>query len=582
MKIFLKAYLASLLAGVTFIILLFLSLLFMPKEEKITIKPNSVLHLKLDRAIVEQSSDDPFENFNFISFDSENATGLNDLKSALRAAKDDENIKGVYLDFGMMNAGLSTLKELRDAILAFKTSGKFVWSYADIYTQASYYVASAADSVFFNPSGYLDWGGLSSSQPFMKEMFEKIGVEPVIVRGSNNRFKSAVEPFLTNEMSPENREQMEALLGDIWGFMKAEVAESRGCSSDSIQQIANGLKAMIPSGAIKYGMVDKLLFKADVDEKLKEITGAKSLRTIRLVSLNKYVKSIGSKRSDNQIAVIYAQGDIVMGDGDAGSIGPETYVKAIQKAVADDNIKAIVLRVNSPGGSALTSDVIHNELVKAQKVKPLIVSMGDYAASGGYFISAPADTIIAQPNTITGSIGVFMMFVTAQELLENRMGVHFNTVKTADMADLGSLFRSLTDAEYKVLQQGVDETYGQFISKVVQGRGLDSLFVDSIGQGRVWSGVRAKELGLVDLIGGLDLAIEIAAKKAGISEYGIIELPKHESQLEKLMKSLGQEQMKENMLREEMGEFYDTYIMVQKMRSQQGMMARMPVDIIIK
>ena len=582
MKIFLKAYLASLLAGVTFVFLLVLSLLFMPKEEKIVVRKNSVLHLKLDRPIVEQASNDPFENFNFISLEGENATGLNHLKKALNAAKDDENIKGVYLEFGMMSAGLSTLKELRDAILEFRSTGKFVWSYADMYSQGSYYIASASDSVFFNPSGYMDWSGLSSSQPFMKDMFEKIGVEPVVVRGSNNRFKSAVEPFLTNEMSAENREQMETLLGDIWSFMKAEVADSRGTSADSLQGIADGMKAMIPAGALKYGLVDKLIFRADVAEKLKEITGAKTIRTIPTISLNRYVKTISVPRTSNQIAVIYAQGDIVMGDGDAQSIGPATFVEAIQKAVADDDIKAIVLRVNSPGGSALTSDVIHHELVKAQKVKPLIVSMGDYAASGGYFISAPADTIVAQPNTITGSIGVFMMFVTAQELLENKMGVHFSTVKTAEMADLGSLFRSLTDAEYKVLQHGVDETYGQFISKVVHGRGLDSLFVDSIGQGRVWSGVRAKELGLVDLIGGLDLAIEIAAKKAGITEYGIMELPKHESQLEKIMKSLGQEQMKEKMLREEMGEFYDTYIMVQKMRSQQGMMARMPVDIIIK
>jgi len=582
MKIFLKAYLASLLAGVTFVFLLVLSLLFMPKEEKIVVRKNSVLHLKLDRPIVEQASNDPFENFNFISLEGENATGLNHLKKALNAAKDDENIKGVYLEFGMMSAGLSTLKELRDAILEFRSTGKFVWSYADMYSQGSYYIASASDSVFFNPSGYMDWSGLSSSQPFMKDMFEKIGVEPVVVRGSNNRFKSAVEPFLTNEMSAENREQMETLLGDIWSFMKAEVADSRGTSVDSLQGIADGMKAMIPAGALKYGLVDKLIFRADVAEKLKEITGAKTIRTIPTISLNRYVKTISVPRTSNQIAVIYAQGDIVMGDGDAQSIGPATFVEAIQKAVADDDIKAIVLRVNSPGGSALTSDVIHHELVKAQKVKPLIVSMGDYAASGGYFISAPADTIVAQPNTITGSIGVFMMFVTAQELLENKMGVHFSTVKTAEMADLGSLFRSLTDAEYKVLQHGVDETYGQFISKVVHGRGLDSLFVDSIGQGRVWSGVRAKELGLVDLIGGLDLAIEIAAKKAGITEYGIMELPKHESQLEKIMKSLGQEQMKEKMLREEMGEFYDTYIMVQKMRSQQGMMARMPVDIIIK
>jgi len=582
MKIFFKAYLASLLAGMTFFFLLVLSLLFMPKEEKIAVRKNSILHLKLDRAIVEQATEDPFENFNFLSFDSESAIGLNEVTRALRAAKSDDNIKGVFLEFGFMSGGLSTLKEMRDAIIDFKTSGKFVWSYADYYTQGSYYIASVADSVFFNPSGYMEWQGLSSTQPFMKEMFENIGVKPVVVRGSNNRFKSAVEPLISNEMSPENREQMETLLGDLWSFLKAEVAESRDISADSLQAIADGMKGFIPSGALKHGLVDKLAFRAEIEERLKELTGAKSVRSIPMITVSRYEKSLNTKDSENRIAVIYAQGDIVMGDGDAGSIGPNTYVKAIQKAVADDDVKAIVLRVNSPGGSALSSDIIHNELVKAQKVKPLIVSMGDYAASGGYFIACPADTIIAQPNTVTGSIGVFMMFFTAQELLESKMGVHFSTVKTAEMADLGNLSRDLTPQEYNMLQKGVDETYGQFISRVTSGRGLDSLFVDSIGQGRVWSGTRAKELGLVDELGGLNLAIEIAAKKAGISDYELYELPRHESSIEKLMKSFGQVKAKENFLRQEMGEYYDTYIMMQKLRSRQGMMARMPVDFIIK
>ncbi len=582
MKIFFKAYLASLLAGITFFVLLLLSLLFLPKEEKIAVRKNSILHIQLDNAIVEQASDDPFENFNFVNFNQESAIGLNNIRLALHEAKDDENIKGVFLEFGFMSAGPSTLKEVRDAILDFKTSGKFVYSYAEIYTQGSYYVASASDSVFFNPSGYMEWGGLSSTQPFMKDMFAKIGVQPVIVRGSNNRFKSAVEPFIENEMSPANREQMEALLGDLWRVMKAEVAASRNMTPDRVQAIADGMLGFNPKGAMATGLVDKLVFRTELDQKFMQITGAKSLLTIPTISLNRYANSISTKDNKDRIAVIYAQGDIVMGEGDPSNIGPDVFVEAIQKAVADDDVKAIVLRVNSPGGSALSSDIIHNELVKAQLKKPLIVSMGDYAASGGYFISCPADTIVAQPNTITGSIGVFMMFFTAQELLEQKMGVHFNTVKTGAMADLGNPSRSLTEQEYAVLQKGVDETYGQFIMRVTKGRGLDSLFVDSIGQGRVWSGTRAKELGLVDEIGGLDLAIEIAAKMAGITEYGLYELPKRESSLERMLKSFGQEQIKENFLREEMGPYYDTYIMIKKVRNQQGMMARMPVDIIIK
>ena len=582
MKIFFKAYLASLLAGITFVMLLFLSLLFMPKEEKITVRKNSVLYLKLNKPITERSVEDPFENFDFINYQSTASLGLNDLKSALRNAKTDDNIKGVFLEFGLFGGGITTLKEFRDAILDFKKSGKFVWSYADIFTQGGFYLASASDSVFINPSGFLEWNGMASSRPYLKGLFDKIGIQPVVVRGSNNKFKSAVEPYLSKEMSEANRLQMETLLGDLWGVMLSEVALSRSMTTDSLQSITNGMKSFIPKNALALGMVDGLVFKADLDEKLKEITESKSVARTPKITLKRYLKSKGSQSKNKNIAIIYAQGEIVMGDGGTGDIGPTAYVKAIQKAADDDDIKAIVLRVNSPGGSALTSDVIHNELVKAQAKKPLVVSMGDYAASGGYFISAPANKIVAQPTTVTGSIGVFMMTFTAKVFLENTADVHYHTVKTGEMADLGNPARDMTEAEYKVLQNGVDETYGAFIQKVKNGRGLDSLFVDSIGQGRVWSGTRALEIGLVDEIGDLNRAIEIAAELAEIKEYGLVELPKQVSQLEQILKSLEQTSVKEKMLKEELGEFYDTYILMQKMRKQKGIMARMPYDIIIE
>ena len=580
MKIFFKAYLASLLAGLTFVFLMFLLLLLVPKEEKISVRDKSILKLDLNGPISERSIDDPFASL----FGEDKVTGLDQLLAALQNAKTDDKIQGVYIEFGGMSAGISTLKELRDALIDFQTSGKFVWSYADMYAQADYYLASVSDSIFFNPSGYFDWHGLSTSQPYMAEMFDKIGVEPVVVRGSNNKFKSAVEPFLLTEMSPENREQLTLLLGDIWSELKSSVAKSRNLPVDSIQSYADGMKAFSPKRALALGMVDKLSFRSDIELRLKEITEARSEKTIPMIGVGRYVQTIKKKDSKNEIAVIYAEGDIVIGEGESSNIGPERFVEAIRKAADDEDIKAIVLRVNSPGGSALGSDIIHNELLKAKAKKPLVVSMGDLAASGGYFISAPADTIVAQPTTITGSIGVFMLYFTAKELMEEKAGIHFSVVKTAEMADVLSLTRGLSEAEYRVFQQSVDETYGEFISRVKNGRGLDSLYIDSIGQGRVWTGIQAKRLGLVDELGGLQKAIEIAAGMAGIEDYSLKAYPRQKDTFEQIMESLGQSQakMKDQALREELGEYYEAYMKVQQMLKQEGMQMRMPVDIIIK
>lgn len=580
MKVFFKAYLASLLAGLTFVFFLFLLLLLMPKEEKIIVRNNSILRIALNGTVQERAIEDPFAAFSMGT----STLGLNEIIMTLKAAKDDENIKGVYLEFGTLSGGMASLREIRDAINDFKTSGKFVWSYSDLYTQANYYVASVSDSIFLNPSGYFDWHGMSVSQPYLKRMFEKIGVEPVVVRGSNNKFKSAVEPFILSEMSAENRTQLSTLLDDLWGDMKADVAESRQMTADSIQNIADGMKAFIPKNALALGMVDQLIYKSSLNEKFKKITEARSENNIPIISHSRYAKSLSTERKKDEIAIVYAQGDIVTGEGDESSIGPERFAEAIRKAANDDDIKAIVLRVNSPGGSALGSDIIHNELQRARNKKPVIVSMGDYAASGGYFISAPADSIVAHPTTITGSIGVFMLYFTAQELLEDKIGIQFSTVKTADMADVLSANRGLTPEEYKLFQTSVDQTYGDFIQRVKNGRGLDSLYIDSIGQGRVWSGLRAKQLGLVDALGGLQLALDIAAKKAGIDGYSIKAFPKQKNKLEQLLESFGEVDaaLSDKLLKERLGTYYETYMNIQHVMKQEGMMMRMPVDIIIQ
>lgn len=582
MKIFLKAYLASLLAGVTFFFMLFLLLLLVPKEEKIAVRKDSILHLSLDRAIIERDANSPFGGINWMTFQDESPIGLNTLVKAIKNAKTDDKIQGIFIDFGALTAGTSTLKELRNTLIDFKESGKFVWSYADVYAQSHYYLASASDSVFFNPSGYFDWHGLASTQPYLKDMFDKIGVKPVVVRGSNNRFKSAVEPFLGTEMSDENREQITALLGDVWAEIKADVAKSRNLSTDNLQMIADSMMAFQPKAALKLGLVDALIFRSDLYEKMRVKTSATTLKTMPLITASRYVQSISDKDESDKIAVIYAEGDIGMGEGGNGEIGPETVVNAIRKATEDEDIKAIVLRVNSPGGSALGSDIIHNELLKAKAKKPLVISMGDLAASGGYFISAPGDAIVAQPTTITGSIGVFMLYFTAENLLEDKLGLHFHTVKTAAMADLGVPNRDLTDAEYRLFQRSVDQTYGDFISRVTAGRGLDSLFVDSIGQGRVWTGVRAQKLGLVDELGGLDRALEIAAEKAKIKTYSITELPVQEDPIMKLLNSFSGQEVKNQVLQQEMGPFYESYKNVQLLIKNQGMQARMPYNINFK
>lgn len=582
MKIFLKAYLASLLAGFTFVFFMFLLLILIPKDEKIVVRKNSVLHLTLNNVITEKSSDDPFSNFDPFTFQSKAPIGLNSLRKAISHAKDDDKIQGIFLDIDGLSAGLSTLKELREMIEDFKASGKFVWAYADYLMQGEYYLASVADSIFFNPSGFMDWHGLASSQPYLPKMFRKIGVKPVVVRGSNNRFKSAVEPFIEEEMSDANREQLTSLLNSLWGEMKATTAVARGLTPDVMQDIADGMLAMIPQNALKLNLVDALVYRTDVYEKLQKITEAKTQRTIPLITAGRYNRGIKDSKTKDKIAVIYAEGEIGMGESRQGNIGPETIVKAIRKAADDDDVKAIVLRVNSPGGSALGSDIMHNELVKAKAKKPLIISMGDLAASGGYFISAPGDAVVAQPTTITGSIGVFMLLFTAEELLEDKIGFHFQTVKTAEMADWSNLTRDLKPSEYLVFQKFVDHTYGDFISRVSVGRGLDSSFVDSIGQGRVWTGIQAKSLGLVDELGGLDVALKIAAEKVDIESYDILELPQPTNPFEQFMKSFSGEEMTKQALKTELGPYYESYLQVNKIMKNQGMMARMPVDIIIR
>ncbi len=586
MKSVFKIFLAFILAGFAFLFLIFLffGIISILSDGKPEVKAHSVLTINFNSEIVERGIDDSFSSFDFLTQSNSSVIGMDDLKKALKAAKEDDNIDAIMLEYSGLMAGPSTLKDVRAMIEEFKIeSDKPIYSYSEVYTQKSYYLASVSDSVFLQPSGLIELSGLSANVAYYKDMFGKIGIKPEIIRGSNNKFKSAVEPYIENEMSESNRLQLETLFGDLWSEYKSEIAASRKMKSSMIQAITDSFAVQSPNSALASGLVDDLRFEDEVRKSLMQATSAKSEDKINFIDFKTYNRSLDNaiNTSKNRIAVIYAVGDIMGGRGDENTIGSETTMKAIRKARLDKKVKAIVLRVSSPGGSALASDVIWREMKLAKEAKPLVVSMGDYAASGGYYISAPADTIVTQSNTITGSIGIFMTLFTAEELVEDKMGIHYDVVKTSEFADLGALNRSLNENEKRKLQGMVDEGYGRFLSLVAEGRGLDSLYVDSIGQGRVWTGRRAIELGLADLEGNLDYAIDIAAGMAKLDKYKVITSPKIQTGIEKLMSTLNASSVKEDVLKEELGEYYHYIETLQKMKTWDAPQARMEYELIM-
>ncbi len=545
MKDFLKMFFASLLAGGMFFILTLIILISMGAEPEVVVPKNSILTINLNAQIKERSNDNPFASFNPLSMSSESTIGLDQLIHAINEAKDHEKIKGIRVEFGGFSGGFSSIKRLRDALIDFKESGKFIYTYQEVYSQKAYFLASVADSVFVNPTGGMEWRGLGSQVTYYTKMLKKFGIEPQIIRGSNNQFKSAVEPFLTEEMSPANRLQLETLLGDIWDYTTEAVAESRGMTADDLKRWADEAPMQEPEEALEKGLVDVVGYEDEFIAALKTKLGLDQDKKIKTIGYSKFLSSLEDENeAEDEIAIIYAEGEIVDGSGSGYQVDSERFTNAIRKARKDDDIKAVVLRVNSPGGSALASDVIWRELELLKAEKPLVVSMGDLAASGGYYIAAPGDTVLAEPTTITGSIGVFGMFFTAGELLEEDLGLVFETVKTSEFADMPAINRPLNEAERAFFQKGVDKTYGKFLSRVVAGRGLDSLYVDSIGQGRVWTGSRAVDLGLVDALGNLDDALAIAADRAKIEGYKTVAYPKFKDPFQQFLEDLTGSQVK--------------------------------------
>lgn len=550
-------------------------------EGKVSIASNSVLHLSLDYPIKERTDKNPFAELDLFGLESKKMIGLNDILTNIKSAKNDNRIKGIYLDVSSINSGMATIEEVRNALIDFKKSKKFIIAYSEVYSQGAYYLASVADKIYLNPEGMVDFRGLSSEIVFFKGALEKLDIEAQIIKVGT--YKSAVEPFILDKMSEPNRQQVSSFLGSMYDHLLSEISKSRKISKEELFSIADSAKIRSPKDALAFKMVDGLKFKDEVLDELKKLTSVDKNKDLKSVSIENYSESedVKEEPSKNRIAVIYANGEITGGEGDDETIGSERISRAIRKARTDDKVKAIVLRINSPGGSALASDVIWRETILAKKSKPLIVSMGDLAASGGYYIACAADSIFAQSNTITGSIGVFGIIPNMQKFFNNKLGITFDGVKTGKFADLGSISRPLTDGEKMIIQLEVNKTYDTFTKKVAEGRKKNQKYIDSIGQGRVWSGTEALKIGLVDKIGNINDAIVSAAKKAKIEDYKIVEYPSQIDPLEALFDK-STDKIKSYFVKHELGDNYIYYEQMKSALKLSGVQARIPYAIQIK
>ncbi len=587
MKQFFKFMLAS-FAGtlLTLLVILFIiigmvsSLISMSEKEEIELKPNTVLLIKFDTPIADRSPNNPFESFDFSNFKSNQPSGLDDVLKNIEKAATDPNIAGIYLDLSEIASGMANLEEIRAKLMKFKESGKFIMSYSEGYSQASYYLASLSDEIYLNPEGMMLFKGLSAQLTFLKNMLEKLEIEAQIIRGPDNKFKSAVEPLMYDKMSEANREQMMKLLNSVWGNMLMQISESRNISIEELNRIADELELSNADKALELKFVDGLLYKDEILAKLREKTGLGEKDKIESVTLAKYTNSKPEKekksRVKDKIAVIYAIGEIGGGEGSETSIGSEKISKAIRKAREDEKVKAIVMRVNSPGGSALASEVIRREVELAKNAKPFIVSMGNVAASGGYWISTNADYIFADPTTITGSIGVFGVIPNLKGLFNNKFGITFDKAMTNKNADFVDVMEPLSEFQHMKIQQEVVKIYEDFTLLVAKSRNLRQSYVDSIGQGRVWSGIDALEIGLIDELGGIEAAIAKAAEKANLGDnYKISTLPEQKDPFQQIMEEMTGK-TRSNILQRELGEYYTYLEYMQQVSNMKGVQARLP------
>lgn len=586
MKDFIKFTFASVLgvvlAGIIFTILGIVTMVGMvaSSDTETVVKENSIFVLDLEGTLSERVQDNPFQT---LMGEENQAYGLDDILASIQKAKDNEDIKGIYLQTAFLETSFASLEEIRHALLDFKESGKFIVAYADQYTQDMYYLASVADKIIVNPQGSISWHGLASQPIFFKDLLKKVGVEMQIFKVGT--YKSAVEPFIATEMSDANREQVTAFLSSIWGRLLEDVSASRNIPVETLNKFANEMMDLQPAETyLANGLADTLLYKDGVLDYLKEISGREadeSLRTLSLEDMKNVKRNTPLDKSGNIIAVYYAFGGIDDSTSPEEGINSEKVIKDLRKLREDETIKAVVLRVNSPGGSAYGSEQIWREVVLLKEKKPVIVSMGDYAASGGYYISCAADYIVADPTTLTGSIGIFGMFPNMEELLTDKLGLHFDMVKTNKFADMGTLARPFNSDERAAMQNYINNGYKLFVKRCADGRGMSVEAIEKIAEGRVWTGATAKELGLVDELGGLNKAIEIAAQKAEVEAYSLLTYPSKESFFSSLMNE-GKSNYIEGQLMETLGEAYPSIKFIQNVKDMDRIQARMPFDLHIQ
>jgi len=561
----------------------FIGFMFTPSDtERIEIK--SVLRLTMKEALREQSLENPLANAPVPFLGSESGVGVYDMKQNILKAKDDKNIEGIYLQLSSIKGGFASIEEIRNALIDFKKSGKFVYAYGELYTEGAYYLASIADKIFLNPRGMMEFNGLTAEYTFYKGTLEKLDMKAEIFRVGT--YKSAVEPFMLDKMSDANREQTLSFLNAIYDFMLANIAKSRGISAEEAKRISSEFLVRTPKDAKNLKIVTDLAYYDEVEKAIKKKIGIKDTEKIKFVSYSKYDKVANPKKekySENKIAVIVGEGEINSGKSTDESIGSETIAEEIRKARKDKNVKAIVLRINSPGGSALASDVMWREVLEAKKEKPIIASMGDVAASGGYYMAMGCNKIVAQPTTITGSIGIFGILFNATDFYKNKLGMTSDHVSTGKMADIRSalLMRELTKEEKEMIQGYVNEGYEDFTSKAAQGRKMSHDDLKKIASGRVWSGAQAKENGLVDVLGSIDDAIALAAKEAKLKEgeYRIRFYPVQKTFYEKIAETFNVKADLKQELKKEVGEMYPALQWLDWAKRQDAIQTRLPYGV---
>jgi len=587
MKEFFKYLFASMLGVFLTIIILFFmflglvkSMMSFAENEVVTVPNKTVLYIKFDQAINDRT---PTPSL-FSTFNPEisGAIGLNDILENLEKAKVDPNIEGIFMELGFVQAGISKLEEIRDAMIDFKSSGKFIITYSEYMSQGAYYLSTVSDKIYLNPKGMLLFKGLNAQVIFYKGLLEKLSVEAQIIR--HGQFKSAVEPYMLDKMSKASRQQTQTYINSIWNSMLISIAESRNLEVSDLNKIADNLEIFNPELILQKGLVDGLKYKDEVLLEIKERIGIAEDKEILSMTLAKYNNSPNTKtnKSRDRIAIIYANGIMMAGKGNDEYIGSSGISQAIRKARTDDRVKAIVFRINSGGGDMIASEVIRREIELATKVKPVIASYGDVSASGGYWATCQATKIIAKKTCLTGSIGVFGMMPNIQGLLNDKLGITVDIVNTNKNSDFVNITRPLSNYEKNVLQANVEKGYESFIELVAEGRGLRKSFIDSIGQGRVWSGQDALELGLIDEYGGLKRAIELAAEAAGIDDYRIRELPEQKDPIQEIIENYMGATAQTKILENEFGETYKYVKYIKEFSTIKGIQLRLPFEIIIE